>query len=94
MEPSSSTLGRSHTPPLGNISREITRALDLLKGQTAKEPKVAQSFYGPLRTDSLWMDGTRAIEFSVECSKILILLCPKTLTKCGLDWDLIRVRGC
>nr|XP_016472605.1 PREDICTED: uncharacterized protein LOC107794616 [Nicotiana tabacum] len=55
--------------PLGNITREINKALDLLKRKCP--PEMEGTPYDPLRTDSLVRDSVRAIEFSVERARSL-----------------------
>lgn len=83
--PSSSTqVEKIQTLPLGNITKEIDRALDLLKGKPAEEVEMTKEDFGPLQTESLLLESVRAIEFSVECSEILVMLCPRALSKCGM----------
>ncbi|OIT07757.1 hypothetical protein A4A49_62882, partial [Nicotiana attenuata] len=60
----SALVEKNQSPPLGNITREINKALDLLKRKSP--PELERTTYGPLPTDSLLLDSVRAIEFSVE----------------------------
>lgn len=46
---SSAPIGRGHNPLLGNITEEITNAMDLLKGKATREVNIARSSYNPHR---------------------------------------------
>ncbi|OIT36184.1 hypothetical protein A4A49_65983, partial [Nicotiana attenuata] len=78
-DPSSSAPEKQQSPPLGNISREITKALEKLKGQEANKEVANQSSYCPLRTNSLWLEAVRAVEFSMDYNDTLIYSAPKHL---------------
>ncbi|OIT35654.1 hypothetical protein A4A49_03241 [Nicotiana attenuata] len=56
--------GKSNSPPLQNIQKGISKALEILKKKNASEEQ--EMPYAAPRTDSLLLDSVRSIEFSTE----------------------------
>lgn len=61
------------------------KSVGYLDGQRAKKEMSSQRFYCSLRTNFLLLKIVREIEFNMDCSGILISLCPKMLAKYGLS---------
>ncbi|OIT21004.1 hypothetical protein A4A49_35903 [Nicotiana attenuata] len=65
--------------PLGSIAKRISTALEILKSKDMTTEQGAIPIDDLVRVDSIWLETVRAVEFSVDHSETLILLCPKNL---------------
>lgn len=77
--------------PLNNIKKGISKALEILKKKST--PDEDGAIYVPLRTDSLLLDSVRAIEFSLDTSKVLVILCPRSMVKCKMSLVSFQTHG-
>ncbi|XP_019224694.1 PREDICTED: uncharacterized protein LOC109206328 [Nicotiana attenuata] len=78
-------------PPLQNIHRGITTTLEILKKKDAIEE--LEKNYPSSRTNSIMLDSVSSIEFSTEVSEVIVVLCPRTMSKCGMSLVSAQTQG-
>ncbi|XP_019255644.1 PREDICTED: uncharacterized protein LOC109234213 [Nicotiana attenuata] len=79
------------SPPLQNIHRGVTTALEILKKKDATE-ELEQNYPAP-RIDSIMLDSVRSIDFSTQVSEVVVVLCPRAMSKCGMSLVSAQTQG-